>query len=161
MYSGGETYFPALLQGLEWERKISFILDKCVNSFIGNFCTCYEDFGNIIMPDASFSPDDCREMFNALQSSNDEGQSIDCRSVIIALVNFVPDFSLEEKCRLAFKMYDIDFSGYATIDIIESVLMSTNLVSTRDLVKKRAGTFMACADKDGTSQFDISQICKE
>jgi Ca2+-binding EF-hand superfamily protein len=76
----------------------------------------------------------------------------------MALVNFVPDFSLEEKCRLAFKMYDVDFSGYVTIDIIESVLMSTNLVSTRHLVKKRAGTFMACADKDGLGHITVDEF---
>ena len=64
---------------------------------------------------------------------------------------------LEERCELAFEMYDIDRSGYLSIDEIEAMMMSTNL-TTRDLIRKRAENFMMCADLDRSGGITIDEL---
>ena len=72
--------------------------------------------------------------------------------------NFVPGFqSLEERCNLAFDMYDVDRSGYLSLDEVEAMMASTNLLS-RDLVKKRAENFMNCADTDRSGGITIDEL---
>ena len=54
-------------------------------------------------------------------------------------------------------MYDIDRSGYLSIDEIEAMMMSTNL-TTRDLIRKRAENFMMCADLDRSGGITIDEL---
>jgi Ca2+-binding EF-hand superfamily protein len=63
----------------------------------------------------------------------------------MSFTNFIPGFGLEEKCKLSFDIYDVDRSGFLSIHKIEAIMLSTN-IATKDLVKKRAETFMNCAD---------------
>ena len=97
-----------------------------------------------LMPAAFCSRSDCRAIFDLLRNGE---QTIDSRDMIMTFTNFVTGFSLEERCKLAFDMFDVDHSGHLSIDEIEAMMMSTNL-TTRDLIKKRAENFMLCADTD-------------
>ena len=103
----------------------------------------YDDLCDIL-PNAFYSRSDLRQIFKLLQ---DEKDTIDCRDLIMTFTNFVPGFGMEERCELAFDMYDVDKSGYLSIDEVEIMMASTNLMS-RDDVKKRAENFMLCADTD-------------
>ena len=127
---------------------------SAMNSSQSNFDIDYQTTCKLIPP-AHASSFDYHEVFNALAENG--GQTIDCRSLIMTFTNFVPGFSLEEKCELAFKMYDVMHSGYITIDNIESVLMSTNLVAG-DFMKKRAENFMVCADTDGLGRITKNEF---
>lgn len=103
---------------------------------------------------------DCRQIFTLLSSSDSgEGsETIDSRNLIMTYTNFVPGFqSLEERCKLAFDMYDVDRSGYLSLDEVEAMMTSTNLLS-RDLVKKRAENFMNCADTDKSGGITIDEL---
>ncbi|KAL7548756.1 hypothetical protein ACHAWF_012013 [Thalassiosira exigua] len=99
-----------------------------------------------LVPAAFRSSAECRMMFELLRQS-DGDQTIDGRDLIMTFTNFVTGLGLEERCRLAFEMFDVDRSGYLSLDEIEAMMMSTNL-TTRSLVKKRAENFMLCADTD-------------
>eukprot|EP00804_Cyclotella_cryptica_P028942 CCRYP_012375-RA/>CCRYP_012375-RA protein AED:0.48 eAED:0.19 QI:0/0/0/1/1/1/2/0/93 len=70
--------------------------------------------------------------------------------------NFV-GFSSEDKCRLAFDMYDVDRSGYLSLDEIESLMMSTHL-KNRDVIKNRAATLMKSADTDNSGGITIDEL---
>mmetsp|Transcript_4158 Transcript_4158/g.10571 ORF Transcript_4158/g.10571 Transcript_4158/m.10571 type:complete len:211 (+) Transcript_4158:96-728(+) len=113
----------------------------------------YEEFCDL-MPTTIYSPGDRRMIFDLLQN---EEQSVDSRDLIMHFTNFVYGFELEERCELAFEMYDIDRSGYLSIDEIEAMMMSTNL-TTRDLIRKRAENFMMCADLDRSGGITIDEL---
>ncbi|KAL7532809.1 hypothetical protein ACHAXR_004858 [Thalassiosira sp. AJA248-18] len=97
-----------------------------------------------LMPTAFVSATECRVIFDLLRVGE---QVIDSRDLILTFTNFVSGFGLEEKCKLAFEMFDVDHSGYLSLDEIEAMMISTNL-TTLELVKKRAENFMLCADTD-------------
>jgi Ca2+-binding EF-hand superfamily protein len=54
-------------------------------------------------------------------------------------------------------MYDIDRSGFLSIDEIEALMMGSNL-KTRDMIKKRAATLMASADTDQSGDVCIGEL---
>ena len=54
-------------------------------------------------------------------------------------------------------MYDVDRSGYLSLDEVEAMMASTNLLS-RDLVKKRAENFMNCADADSSGGITVDEL---
>ena len=98
-----------------------------------------------LLPAAFCSAAEVRVLFDLLR--NGDEQMIDSRALIMSFTNFVAGFGLEEKCRLAFEMFDVDRSGYLSLDEIEAMMISTNL-ATHDLIKRRAENFMLCADTD-------------
>ncbi|KAL3790345.1 hypothetical protein HJC23_002731 [Cyclotella cryptica] len=81
---------------------------------------------------------------------------VDGRELIMSFSNFV-GFSSEDKCRLAFDMYDVDRSGYLSLDEIESLMMSTHL-KNRDVIKNRAATLMKSADTDNSGGITIDEL---
>jgi Ca2+-binding EF-hand superfamily protein len=97
----------------------------------------------------------CREAFDLLRDG--DCPTIDSRVLIMTFASFIPAFGLEEKCKLAFDMYDVDRTGYLSINEIEAMMLSTN-TATKDLVKKRAETFMNCADTDRSGGITIDQL---
>ena len=107
------------------------------------------------MPSAFYSRADCSEIFELLRSEGE--QTIDSRDLITTFCNFIPGFELEERCRLAFEMYDVDRSGYLSINEVEDFMMSTNL-APRELVKKRAENVMAIADTDRSGGITIGEL---
>ncbi|KAL3774462.1 hypothetical protein ACHAWO_007611 [Cyclotella atomus] len=81
---------------------------------------------------------------------------VDGRELIMSFSNFV-GFTDEDKCRLAFDMYDIDRSGFLSLEEVEALMMSTNL-KTRDMIKRRAATLMASADTDQSGDICIDEL---
>lgn len=141
-------------------RMLDFILARkrtVPNTPGRNFRISLDDLSSV-MPAVSTSQSDCREMFSSVQNGSVEDDTIDGRTIIMALANMVPDLNLEAKSSLAFKLYDVEHSGYLSIDNIESVLASTNLDATRDLARKRAETFFACADTDGSGRITVDEF---
>jgi len=120
----------------------------------------YEDLCQLMPSVLGYSRSDCRHLFTLLcnSDSDEESDTIDSRNLIMTYTNFVPGFqSLEERCKLAFDMYDVDRSGYLSLDEVEAMMASTNLLS-RDLVKKRAENFMNCADRDRSGGITIDEL---
>lgn len=81
---------------------------------------------------------------------------VDGRELIMSFSNFV-GFTDEDKVRLAFDLYDIDRSGFLSIDEIEALMMGSNL-KTRDMIKRRAATLMASADTDQSGDVCIDEL---
>lgn len=75
----------------------------------------------------------------------------------MTFTNFVAGFGLEEKCKLAFDMFDVDRSGYLSLDEVIAMMTSTNL-SFRELIQKRAENFMLCADTDRSGGITIDEL---
>ena len=108
-----------------------------------------------LMPAMYYSKSDCREIYDMLR--NEEEETIDSRDLIMTFASFVTDFDLEEKCRLAFDMYDVDRSGYLSVNEVEACMSSTNLIP-RELIKQRVDTFMKCADTDRTGDLTPQEL---
>jgi len=119
-----------------------------------SFYVGYEDICELMPAASLLSRSDCRTIFDLLRGGE---ETIDSRDLITTFTNFVAGFGLEERCKLAFDMYDVDHSGYLSIDEVEEMMMSTNL-TTRDLIKKRAENFMLCADTDRSGGITIDEF---
>lgn len=117
-----------------------------------NFMLDFDGFSEL-MPVFS-TTSEAHSIFDLLRESSQS--QVDGRELIMCFSNFV-DFRSEEKCQLAFDMYDVDRSGFLSLDEIEALLMSTNL-QTREAVKKRASTVMRCADVDGSGGVTIDEL---
>ena len=112
---------------------------------VTNYAINYQELCYLLPTTLGYSRSDCREVFDLLRDG--DSPKIDSRDLIMSFTNFIPGFGLEEKCKLSFDMYDVDRSGFLSIHEIQAIMLSTN-IATKDLVKKRAETFMNCADTD-------------
>ena len=79
--------------------------------------------------------EDSSEVFDFLKSETDSS-AVDGRQLIMSFVSVLA-FTAEEKCKLAFDMFDVDGSGYLSIDQIEVLLTCTHF-SKRETLKKKA-----------------------
>jgi Ca2+-binding EF-hand superfamily protein len=122
---------------------------------VTNYAINYQELCDLLPTVLGYSRSDCREVFDLLH--NGDSPTIDSRDLIMSFTNFIPAFGLEEKCKLAFDMYDVDRSGYISMHEIEAIMMSTN-TATKDIVKKRAETFMNCADTDRSGCITIDEL---
>jgi Ca2+-binding EF-hand superfamily protein len=130
-------------------RQRSYSLSKQVSN--ESFCIEYDGFCELMPLFGTTS--ESREIYNLIRNG---GTHIDGRELIMSLCSFV-DFASEEKCKLAFDMYDDDRSGFLSIDDIESMMASTHLMP-RDFIKKRANTLMRCADTDQSGGITIDEL---
>jgi Ca2+-binding EF-hand superfamily protein len=115
----------------------------------------YEELCDLLPTTLGYSRSDWREVFDLLRDG--DSPKIDSRDLIMSFANFIPVFGLEEKCKLSFDMYDVDRSGFLSVHEIEAIMHSTN-IATKDLVKKRAETFMNCADTDRSGGITIDEL---
>jgi Ca2+-binding EF-hand superfamily protein len=122
---------------------------------VTNYAIDYQELCFLLPTTLGYSRSDCREVFDLLRDG--DSPKIDIRDLIMSFTNFIPTFGLEEKCKLSFGMYDVDRSGYLSIHEIEAILLSTN-IAAKELVKKRAETFMKCADTDRSGGITIDEL---
>jgi Ca2+-binding EF-hand superfamily protein len=73
--------------------------------------------------------------------SGDTDEAVDGRELIMCFSSLLGLFSTEEKCKLAFDMFDVDGSGYLSIDQIEVILACSHF-RKRDSLKKKAQTLL-------------------
>jgi len=71
----------------------------------------------------------------------DSDEHIDGRVLLMCFSTVVDGFSSEEKCKLAFDMFDVDGAGYFSIDQIEALLTCTHF-SKRETLRKKADILM-------------------
>ena len=122
-------------------------------STVEEFAINYQELCELLPATLGYSPSDCNEVFNLLRDG--DSLTIDGRDVIMTFVNLV-DFTLEDKCKIAFQLYDVDRSGYLSVNEIEAIMKCTN--AAPNLVKKRAETFMNCADMDRSGGITIDEL---
>ena len=72
--------------------------------------------------------------------SGDAEEAVDGRELIMCFSSLL-DFSTEEKCKLAFDMFDVGGTGYLSIDQIEVILACSHF-RKRDSLKKKAQTLL-------------------
>lgn len=95
------------------------------------------------------------ELFDHLRS--DTGNDvIDGRQLVMCFVSLV-GFSEEEKCKLAFDMFDVDRSGYLTIDQIEVLLICTHF-SKRETLKKKAYNLLRLVGDKSTKGVSMKSL---
>ena len=82
----------------------------------------YIDYGGIceLLPAAFCSRAECRAIFDLLREGD---ETIDSRNLIMTFTNFVEGFGLEERCRVAFELFDVDHSGKFQFNMIFSLLI--------------------------------------
>jgi len=98
---------------------------------------------------------DSLEVFDHLRSDTDD-DIIDGRQLVMCFVSLVA-FSAEEKCKLAFDMFDVDRSGYLTIDEIEVLLTCTHF-SKRETLKKKAYNLLRLVGDKNTGGVSMKSL---
>jgi hypothetical protein len=84
-------------------------------------------------------------------SDNNENKEshkyVDLWRIIMGMTNFIPTLSTEDKCRLAFDLYDEKKSGFLLLDEIEQLFLRTYLYPRRgEVVLQKAKVIMSSAD---------------
>ena len=122
-------------------------------STVEEFAINYQELCELLPATLGYSPSDCKEVFVLLRDG--DSSTVDGRDVIMTFVNLV-DFTLEAKCKIAFQLYDVDRSGFLSGNEIEAIMKCTN--AAPNLLKKRAETFMNCADIDRSGGITIDEL---
>lgn len=134
-----------------WDILRSKAFKDPTNVTSSSFYVDYEEFCQL-MPVMS-TTSESHLMYDLIRN----GESfVDGRELIMSFSNFV-GFTNEDKCRLAFELFDIDRSGFLSIDEIEALLVATHL-KTKDAIAKRAETLMRSADSDGSGDVCIDEL---
>mmetsp|Transcript_21507 Transcript_21507/g.43151 ORF Transcript_21507/g.43151 Transcript_21507/m.43151 type:complete len:693 (-) Transcript_21507:148-2226(-) len=94
------------------------------------------------------------EIFDLLRSDTDN--AIDGRQLVMSFAS-VFAFSSTEKCKLAFDMFDVDGSGYLSIDQIEVLLTCTHF-SKRETLKKKAYNLLRLVGEKGTGGVSMKAL---
>eukprot|EP00984_Skeletonema_dohrnii_P027347 scaffold16872_cov151-Skeletonema_dohrnii-CCMP3373.AAC.2 len=97
---------------------------------------------------------DSAEVFGLLRSDTDN--VIDGRQLVMSFAS-VAAFSSTEKCKLAFDMFDVDGSGYLSIDQIEVLLTCTHS-SKRETLKKKAYNLLRLVGDKGTEGVSMKAL---
>ncbi len=97
-----------------------------------------------------------RRVFDLLLES-DEKQKVDARHLILGLVNFIPTFSVHERCQMMLEMYDVKRSETLNFDNLLDILASNHLKS-RDSVSRKAKTVMKFVDQAGTGKLMLDDL---
>jgi len=97
---------------------------------------------------------DSAEIFDLLRSDTDN--AIDGRKLVMSFASVVA-FSSTEKCKLAFDMFDVDGSGYLSIDQIEVLLTCTHF-SKRETLKKKAYNLLRLVGDRGTGGVSMKAL---
>jgi Ca2+-binding EF-hand superfamily protein len=78
---------------------------------------------------------------------NESKNFVDLRQIIMGMTNFIPSLTSEDKCQLAFDLYDEKKSRFLLIDEIEQLLVGTYLYPrSGKVVLQKAKIIMSSAD---------------
>ena len=90
-----------------------------------------------------------RKVFDILKP--DEADMIDTRQLVLGLVNFIPTYSVYERCQMMLELYDEHKLDTLTFEDLKEALAGNHLKSTR-AVEKKADTIMKFVDHAGTGK---------
>jgi len=98
---------------------------------------------------------EARKVFELL--SPDDYDKIDARQLVLGLVNFIPSFSVHEKCQMMLELYDSKKDGTLNFDNLLDIL-SGNHLKSRDVVNGKAKTMMNVVDRGGTGKLVFDDL---
>lgn len=113
------------------------------------FCMGYDQLSGM-MPQFR----DLSEVFDLL--SSDVGSEIDGRELLMCFASVI-SFTAEDKCKLAFDMFDVDGSGYFSVDQIEVLLTCTHF-SKRKTLKKKAYNLLRLVGETNTGGVSMKAL---
>lgn len=87
-----------------------------------------------------------QHLFNIID--NDGSGIIDVRELVISLGNFIEPYTIEDRCRTMFELYDFDKSGSLSLADMENILVGTHLMTRKAILVRKAQTIMKYLDTD-------------
>jgi Ca2+-binding EF-hand superfamily protein len=81
----------------------------------------------------------------------DDNEYADARSLILGLVNFIPTFSVFERCQMMLELFDDRRLGHVSSEDLKKVL-AANHMRNINAVEKKAQTILKFVDRNGKGQ---------
>lgn len=94
---------------------------------------------------------DLRNLFEILKSDDSVRDEIDVRDFILGMMSFIPSYSVYERTKIMFDLYDERRTGYIQASDVVSMLAACHL-KPRDAVIRKSETVLKVADKRGSGK---------
>jgi len=94
---------------------------------------------------------DLRNVFEILKSDDSMKQEIDARDFILGMMSFIPSYSVYERTKIMFDLYDERRTGYIQANDVVSMLAACHL-KPRDAVIRKSETVLKVADSRESGQ---------
>lgn len=103
--------------------------------------------------------DDISDMRNFFQMLNPDSMKndIDARDFILGIMSFVPTYSVHERTKIMFDLYDERRTGYIQASDLVSMLAASHLKS-RDAVIRKSETVLKVVDSRGTGKLSQKDL---
>ena len=88
-------------------------------------------------------------VFDLVKVLVDDNEYADARSLILSLVNFIPTFSVFERCQIMLELYDNQKLGHLSYEDLKRVLAANHMRSVNE-VDKKSQTIMKFVDSKNT-----------
>ena len=90
-----------------------------------------------------------RSLFDSVKP--DDNAVIDVRQLLLGLVNFIPTYSVHERCQIMLELYDSEKEGFLSMEDLQKVLAGNHMKSVHSMVRK-SKTIMKFVDNAGTGK---------
>ena len=84
-------------------------------------------------------------------------EKIDVRQLLLGLINFIPTYSIHEKCQIMLELYDSRKQGFLTFDDLKEILAGNHL-RAKSAVAKKAQTMMRFVDQANTGNLKLESL---
>ena len=88
---------------------------------------------------------------------DDATQKIDVRQLLLGLINFIPTYSVHEKCQIMLEFYDVRKQGFLTFEDLKEVLAGNHMRANTSVANK-AQTMMRFVDPAGTGKLTLEGL---
>ena len=106
---------------------------------------------------AVHSTGESKTVFDLTKVLVDDKEYADARSLILALVNFIPTFSVFERCQMMLELFDARKLGHLSSEDLKMVL-AANHMRNINAVEKKAQTILKFVDRNGKGQFNQDDL---
>jgi Ca2+-binding EF-hand superfamily protein len=97
------------------------------------------------------STGESQTVFDLTKVLVDDNEYADARSLILGLVNFIPTFSVFERCQMMLELFDDRRLGHVSSEDLKKVL-AANHMRNINAVEKKAQTILKFVDRNGKGQ---------
>jgi len=97
------------------------------------------------------STGESQTVFDLTKVLVDDNEYADARSLILGLVNFIPTFSVFERCQMMLELFDDRKLGHLSSEDLKKVL-AANHMRNINAVEKKAQTILKFVDRNGKGQ---------
>eukprot|EP00979_Chaetoceros_neogracilis_P017766 scaffold10270_cov417-Chaetoceros_neogracile.AAC.20 len=106
---------------------------------------------------AVHSTGESHRVFDLMKVLVDDNEYADARRLILGLANFIPTFSVPERCQMILELYDDSKLGCLSVEDLKRVLAANHMRTIKE-VEKKSQTIMKFIDSKGSGKLRQEDI---